>query len=157
MANKRPKLLIFFAIWNFVLAFLAFGFILLMILPAYLRLHVPHHIEQPEAGIVSMLIMVIFPSFIAFLTFLAAGIGILRKRAWGFYFHVAGTGMASLTMILAPYSVISFILSFKPYFKGEFFPELKEWGNQSNREQAGKPIKTGFLRLGDSCSLNKFT
>jgi hypothetical protein len=97
-----------------------------MILPLVHGSTVSHHFEQPDMGVLGFTIISIVPAFIAFLTFACAGIGILKRKPWGFYCHLAGSGMAALTIILAPYTIISFIISFKPYFKGQFFPELAD-------------------------------
>lgn len=94
-----------------------------MFLPIYLGRAAPHHFEPQDCGdVVTQLLLFIIPSFLTFLTFLLAGIGLLMRRVWGFFFHIAGSALTILSLIFIPYSVISLVFSLKPAFRELFFP-----------------------------------
>lgn len=79
--------------------------------------------EDIIAGIISCLIMIL-PLFIGFVVFLCAGIGLLKRKGWGFYFHIAGSILAAFSCIGIIYTVFALIFAFKPEFKAEF-PSLQ--------------------------------
>jgi hypothetical protein len=93
-------------------------------MPIYLGKAAPHHFEplDPE-DILAVVLFMVVPSFICFLTFLLAGIGLIMRKTWGFFLHIAGSVLAIVSVIFIPYAVVSLIFSFRPAFKNIFFSD----------------------------------
>ncbi len=121
---KSPKSLLVFALCDFFFALCALLLAFALILPLYLSTQVEHHFDQPGKSVMATITIFTIPIMIAFITFICAGIGLVKRKPWGFYFHLVASGMVALTIIFLPYTILSFIFSFKPSFRGQFFPPL---------------------------------
>ncbi len=78
-------------------------------------------------------------SVVAAVVYLIAGIGMLKGRPWGYYFHIAGAILASCSCIGFPYTILAMIWAFKGEFKNEFFgePEPNPAAMAAGQEQEG--------------------
>ncbi len=52
--------------------------------------------------------------------YLGAGIGLAKRRRWGYYLHIAGAVMAVMYCCGVVYTVVALIFALKPEFKDEF-------------------------------------
>ena len=65
-------------------------------------------------------------SAVAAVVYLLAGIGMLKGRPWGYYFHIAGAILASCSCMGFPYTIFAMIWAFKDDFKNEFLGEPEQ-------------------------------
>lgn len=117
-----------FAVLNFLLAGIA---LLGCALVCLLLLYGIFFSGDPIDEIIILTIVIFFlgllPNGIAFVLFLLAGIGLLRRKVWGYYTHIAAAILAALSIIGLVYTIPALIYSFKPEFRVGFFH------NQSNQ------------------------
>ena len=66
------------------------------------------------------------PALLGLVLFLAATVGLARRRAWGYSFHLAGAALAAFTCVGLPYSIAAFIFALRPEFLAAFFPPRDE-------------------------------
>jgi hypothetical protein len=78
--------------------------------------------EEIMYGIIGSLMLGI-PGLIACVVYLAAGVGMLRRRRWSYYLHLGGACIAALTCLGLAYTIPAMIIAQRPSFRGEFFPE----------------------------------
>jgi hypothetical protein len=83
--------------------------------------------DQGEALAAGVFGCVLFaaPGFIGLVVYLAAGIGLARRQAWGYYMHCTGAILAGLTCIGLVYTVPALIYALRPEFSGEFFDPVQ--------------------------------
>jgi hypothetical protein len=62
------------------------------------------------------------PGIIGLGVYLVAGIGLVRRRPWGYYFHLAGAVMAALSCLGVIYTVLALVFALRPEFSAAFFP-----------------------------------
>jgi hypothetical protein len=77
------------------------------------------------AGIAGSLV-VAAPAVIGVIVYSLAGFGLLRRRAWGYYFHLAGAVLAALTCIGVIYTIVAFVFASRPEFSASFFPSTAQ-------------------------------
>jgi hypothetical protein len=66
-------------------------------------------------------ILVLTPLLIGVAVYLTAGIGLMKRRMWGYYVHIGGAILAFFSIILIAYTIIALIFAFRPEFKDEFY------------------------------------
>jgi hypothetical protein len=71
------------------------------------------------AGIFGSLVIIV-PCVIGCGIYLVAGIGLLKRRNYGYYFHIVGSILAAFSCIGIIYTVVALIFAFKPEFRNEF-------------------------------------
>ena len=72
------------------------------------------------AGILGCFILLLLLS-VGFSVFLIAGIGLLKRKTWGYYLHIVASVLAVFSCIGIVYTVFSLIFAFRLEFKSEFF------------------------------------
>ena len=60
------------------------------------------------------------PAGLGLVVYLLAGFGLLRRKKWGFAFHVVGAVLAALTCVGAIYTAVALIHAFRPGFSTVF-------------------------------------
>lgn len=61
------------------------------------------------------------PSLLGIPVFLLAGLGLVRRRTWGYVLHIIGAVLAALTCVGIIYTVFALIHAFRPEFSTAFF------------------------------------
>jgi hypothetical protein len=87
---------------------------------------------DPEEEIISGVygcIIIMVPLLIGFIIFLSAGLGLMRRKIWGYYMHIVASVISFFTFILLAYSILSFVFLFQPDFRRDFFPDDGEEAN----------------------------
>jgi hypothetical protein len=86
--------------------------------------------EELFAGVAGS-IFIALPGLVGLVVYLLGGIGLVRRSAWGYYFHLAGAILAVFTCIGIIYTVFAFIFALRPEFSAEFFSR----GNRAHRRR----------------------
>ncbi len=76
--------------------------------------------QELAAGVVGV-VLFLLPFAVATVLYLAAGIGLLRRRPWGYYLHAAGAVLAMFTVVGIVYTVFAIAYALRDDFKAEFF------------------------------------
>jgi hypothetical protein len=106
-----------FAVFNLVFALLALGGIGFWMLVAFTSVFQ----GDPKVGdIVVGSTMFIVPNVVYFLLFLPAAIGLMRRKSWGYYFHLTAAIFAAFSCVGLLYTVPALIFAFQPDFKSDF-------------------------------------
>lgn len=123
MYQRDTSIPVFIAI-NFVLggigALWSLFFLLVMIFGVIFSGDPP---EEIMYGIIGSL-MLGLPGVVACVVYLAAGVGMVKRRRWAYYLHLAGACIAALTCLGLAYTVPAMIMAQRPTFRAEFFPQL---------------------------------
>jgi hypothetical protein len=77
--------------------------------------------SELAAGVFGSLI-VASPAALGVVVYSLAGFGLLRRRTWGYYAHLAGAVLAALTCVGAIYTIVALIFSTRSEFSSAFFP-----------------------------------
>jgi hypothetical protein len=64
--------------------------------------------------------------FVGFVIYLTAGLGLARRRAWGYFCHCAGAVLAALSCVGLVYTVFAFVFAFRPEFTAAFFSSVDQ-------------------------------
>jgi hypothetical protein len=75
--------------------------------------------EEIESGVMGCVILTI-PLLIGIGAYLSAGIGLLKRKKWGYYLHIAAAILSFFTLILIAYTIVALIFAFRPEFQNEF-------------------------------------
>ena len=109
-----------FAALNFVFAALAlFGMLTVIPIMIYGIFFSGDPKDEMIQGAVGC-IMLLMPLFIGFVIYLLSGIGLVKRRVWGYYMHVIGSFLALFSCIGMIYTIISLIFAFRPEFRTAF-------------------------------------
>lgn len=112
-----------FAVANFVLAALAglcaLFWIGILIFGVYFSGDTG---EELVAGVIGTGFFLVIAVIYGLLT-LAAGIGLLKRVRWGYYFHLVAAAITALSCIGVPYTVAAILFAAKPEFREGFFGE----------------------------------
>ncbi|TES91099.1 MAG: hypothetical protein E3J87_08490 [Candidatus Cloacimonadota bacterium] len=118
---KRNTTVDIFGVINFALAGLNCLMVLFFILVLIYGIFFSGDTEaEIKNGVIGSIIL-IGPFLIGFAIYLSAGVGLMKRRVWGYYMHIAASIMAFFSIILIAYTVVSLIFVFKPEFREEFF------------------------------------
>jgi hypothetical protein len=126
MPIRRPEAeasIAVFAVLNFVLAGLALLWALLI--GAVLIFGILLSGDQADdlaEGVLGCLVLGV-PSLFAMVVYLLAGVGLVRRRAWGYHFHLGGAVLAAFTCLGVVYTILAFVFATKPEFYGAFFAQ----------------------------------
>ncbi|HPR62966.1 MAG TPA: hypothetical protein PK014_01995 [Thermoanaerobaculia bacterium] len=71
------------------------------------------------AGVMGSVILLI-PSLAALIVYFLAGLGLIRRKAYGFYFHIAGAILAIFTCVGILYTIPAMGFALQPSFKDLF-------------------------------------
>jgi hypothetical protein len=91
--------------------------------------------DEMVFGLIGLAI-VSFPFWVGLVLFLVAGVGLLRHKPWGYYFHIAGAALAALSVVGLVYTIFAFVVALHPDFTRTFFPPTPpspqpvEWGGK---------------------------
>lgn len=106
-----------FAVFNLVFAILTFGGVAFWLLMVFNGLFG----SDPKAReAVGGFVIFLVPNLISFLLFLPAAIGLMKRRTWGYYAHLAAAVLAGFSCIGLLYTVPALIMAFRPEFKNDF-------------------------------------
>lgn len=72
------------------------------------------------AGVFGCFVLLL-PLSVGFIVFLIAGIGLLKRKTWGYYLHIVASVLAVFSCIGIVYTVFALVFAFRPEFKSEFF------------------------------------
>jgi hypothetical protein len=75
--------------------------------------------EELAMGVIGCVFVALI-AFTGFLIYLMAGIGMARRRPWGYYLHCIGAVLAGLTLVGGIYTVFALMYAFRPEFSGVF-------------------------------------
>ena len=118
---KRDSSVDIFAVINFSLAGLSALLIILFILVLVYGMFFSGDTEEEILSGTIGFVILISPAIIAFIIYLIAGIGLHKRRTWGYYMHIVGSVLSFFTIILVAYTIISLVFIFKPEFREQFF------------------------------------
>jgi hypothetical protein len=117
----REKKIGVFAVLNFILAgFCLLGLVTMAFGLVYGVFLSGDQGEELWAGVLGCL-MIMLPAALGLVVYTLAGIGLLKRKSWGFVCHVIGAALAVLSCIGVVYTVIALIFAFRRDFKDEFF------------------------------------
>lgn len=108
-----------FAVLNLILAGLTF---IIWVLICLLLLSDFFSSEIDGETVIGVFMIILLPGLISFFLFLLSGIGLLRRRVWGYYVHLSGAILMALTIVGLIYAIPALIFMFKPAFRARFFP-----------------------------------
>lgn len=116
--NKNSTVTVF-AVLNFLFSGLALsGFLIVSAALIHAIVFLGDPKEIAAAGIFGSLP----PNFlIGFVLFLITGIGLLKRKTWGYYLHIIASMLAAISFIGIIYTIFGLVFAFKPEFKAEFF------------------------------------
>jgi hypothetical protein len=77
--------------------------------------------QELAAGVVGCLVIGL-PGLLGLAVYAVAGWGLMRRQAWGFYFHFVGAVLAALTCVGVIYTVMAIVFALRPEFSAVFFP-----------------------------------
>lgn len=106
-----------FAVLNCVLALLALvwtGFIGLALI--YGIFYSGDQGAELAAGVLGSL-FIGSPGAIGLIVYTVAGIGLLKRRSWGYYCHLAGAALAALSCVGVVYTIVAIVFAMQPEFK----------------------------------------
>lgn len=86
---------------------------------------------DPEEEIISGVygcIIIMAPLLIGFGVFLSAGLGLIKRKRWGYYMHITAAVISFFTFVLLLYSILSLVFIFRPEFRDCFFAQGGEEG-----------------------------
>jgi hypothetical protein len=72
-------------------------------------------------GIVGCIVLGL-PMLAGVVVYFIAGLGLSKRRSWGYYFHLAGAVLTALSCLGIVYTVLAFVFALKPEFQEAFFP-----------------------------------
>lgn len=122
MMNKEHSAVDIFAVIDFALAGLHALCILLMIAVLVYGIFFSGDTEEEISQGVRGFLIVTIPLLLGFGIFFSAGLGLLKRKLWGYYVHIVAAVLSFFTLVLLLYSVICFVFIFKPGFRSEFIP-----------------------------------
>lgn len=76
--------------------------------------------EKLGGGIVGGILILVF--FLNTFVHVAAGIGLLRLRRWGYYAHLVGAVTEACSCLGVAYTTLAFVFALQEDFKSQFFP-----------------------------------
>jgi hypothetical protein len=110
-----------FATFNFVFAVLAFvGLIGVGAILVYGVFFSGDQGSELAAGVAGCVVLGALPAAM-FAVCLAAGIGLISRRRWGYYLHLTGAVLAAFTCVGIIYTILAFISASRPEFSAAFF------------------------------------
>jgi hypothetical protein len=123
-----------FASLNFVLAGLCFlGFAAMIAVLVYGIVYSGDQGSDLVAGVIGCSFLASL-GLIGFGVYLTAGIGLVRHRTWGYYFHCAGAVLAVFSCIGIVYTVLALVFALQPDFSAAFFPPADRLLPRGKRE-----------------------
>jgi hypothetical protein len=75
-------------------------------------------LDVREGSPIRTLLLILF--LIGTFIYLAGGIGLKKRRLWGYYIHIVGAILTFFTIVLCAYSIISLIFATESEFKDQF-------------------------------------
>ena len=119
---QAPASIAVFAVLNFVFAGLGCAFSLIFVGVLVYGIYFSGDTgEELFAGIAGTICLAT-PAMISIPVFLTAGIGLWRRRRWGFYFHLAGAILAAFTCLGIVYTVLAIVYATQPAFSAALSP-----------------------------------
>ena len=120
--SQRSGAVPVFVALNFVLAALSFvGVIGTFALIVYGVYYSGDTGEELAAGVFGSL-MIGLPAMAGSVIYTLAGVGLMRRRPWGYYMHMVGAGLAVLSCVGVLYAIPAILFAVQSSFKDEFFP-----------------------------------
>jgi hypothetical protein len=82
--------------------------------------------QELAMGLLGLLLLGL-PGLFGAIVYLPAGLGLLFRRAWGYYFHLAGAVLAALTCVGVIYTIPALLFALRPEFTMAFFRSNPGW------------------------------
>ncbi len=121
-----------FAALNFAFAALALAGILTVIAVLIFGIFLSGDPKDEIMDGVLGCIMLFVPLFLGFVIYLISGIGLIKRRTWGYYMHIVGAVLTIFSCVGMIYTIIALIIAFRPEFRTEF-PGLAPEGQQDGQ------------------------
>lgn len=116
----KNSMVTIFAVFNLIFSLFALagiGFWLLVVMTSVFQ-------NDPKVGDIAVgSAFFIIPNIVAFILFLPAAIGLMKRKNWGYYFHLTAAVLAGFSCIGLLYTVPALIMAFRPDFKSDFRSE----------------------------------
>jgi hypothetical protein len=132
--SHSPPFVVLFITVNFVLAALcALWLLALSVVALYGVAYSGDEGEKLASGLAGCALLAA-PTVVGLPVYLVAGIGLMRRRPWGFWFHCAGAVFAAFTCLGIAYTAFALVIAFQARFYGAFFQsrthlsEAQLWG-----------------------------
>ncbi|TET22608.1 MAG: hypothetical protein E3J78_02925 [Candidatus Cloacimonadota bacterium] len=118
---KRNTSVDIFAISDLAIAALhALGLLFMVIALVYGIFFSGDAEEEVFMGVLGSIIIIV-PLLAGLVVYGSAGFGLIKRKSWGYYMHIAASVLAFFSVLLIAYAVVSFVFVFKPEFRQEFF------------------------------------
>ncbi len=111
-----------FATLNFALAGLCLFWVLFWCLVMVVAAHDPALQGERRASTMLGGVILSLPGAFGLVVYLTAGIGLVRRAAWGYYAHLGAAWLAALTCVGAIYTAVAVPYALRAEFYEEFFP-----------------------------------
>lgn len=117
--SESPAITVFTVI-NFVFAgFAVLSLVLIGLVLIYGIFFSGDEGEELMAGVFGSVFIAFFLA-VGTGVYLTAGIGLAKRKRWGYYVHIAGAILAAPSCLGVPYTVAALIFAFRPEFKDAF-------------------------------------
>jgi hypothetical protein len=90
--------------------------------------------QELFAGVAGSLVLAL-PGLVGFIVHLVAAIGLVRRSAVGYYFHLVGAILAVFTCIGIVYTVFAFVFALRPEFSDAFLSRRNRPRVRRRREE----------------------
>lgn len=118
--SQNSSTIAIFVVLNFALAGLCLLWtVLLAIVLVYGIFFSGDQGGELAAGIAGSVLLAL-PGVMGSFVYLLAGIGLTRRRSWGYYFHCGGAVLAAFSCVGILYTVLALVFATRPEFSGGF-------------------------------------
>jgi hypothetical protein len=109
-----------FAVFNFVFAALCLLWLGVLALALAYGIFLSGDTgDELLSGVVGVVLFAV-PGVLGLVIYPVAGLGLMYRKAWGYYFHLIGAVLAVLSCIGVVYTVFAFTFAFRPEFADSF-------------------------------------
>ncbi|MEO7508366.1 MAG: hypothetical protein ABIZ95_14065 [Pyrinomonadaceae bacterium] len=116
-AGIKNSMVTIFAVFNLIFSLFALGgigFWLLVVMTSVFQ-------NDPKVGDIAVgSAFFIIPNIVAFILFLPAAIGLMKRKNWGYYFHLCAAVLAGFSCVGLLYTIPALYFAFQPGFKRDF-------------------------------------
>jgi hypothetical protein len=122
--STARRVVLGFAAADLMLASLVLLFELAMLVAAVIGIdrlsgNLPSPGSTPEDLLAAAMIVGMFALYLpALITLSAGGVGLIRRKPWGYYYHIAGAVLVAVSCFGIVYTVPALLVAIQPWFKG---------------------------------------
>src|SRR4051812_27039703 len=106
--QPAPAIVVFTSL-NLVLAGLSLVWALMLAAVLVSAVFFPDDKERDVAATVVGSVVLGLPGVLGVIVYSAACLGLMRRRAWGYYFHLGGAVLAAFTCLGVVYTILAFL------------------------------------------------